>query len=176
MRSGRPCVVGAVQAALPLAFDLEKSRDMVGARRTARASRAHPTSSWNWSRIGMGLLCAQNVVKCASGCSHVTLSTWRPLPAYSRRLVSLQILHVPCAMHARCTRPAGSSRLASGKPRPVARARFTMVIDDLIEVAAPNGLRMQLVALNAPGVSCIPADPRAPGRTSATAVALSSDT
>jgi hypothetical protein len=28
--------------------------------------------------------------KRASGCSHVTLSTGRPLPAYSRRLVSLQ--------------------------------------------------------------------------------------
>jgi hypothetical protein len=36
--------------------------DMVGGMRTARATRAHPTSSLHWSRIGMGLLCAQKVV------------------------------------------------------------------------------------------------------------------
>ena len=36
---------------LPLAFDLEKSPDMVGARRTARASRARRTSSRHWSRM-----------------------------------------------------------------------------------------------------------------------------
>jgi hypothetical protein len=35
---------------------------MVGARRMARPSRAHPTTSQHWSRIGMGMLCAQNVL------------------------------------------------------------------------------------------------------------------
>ena len=41
--------------------------------------------------------------KRASGCSHVTLSTGRPLPAYSRRLVSLQAARSLCdayGMHA----------------------------------------------------------------------------
>ncbi len=41
---------------------LEKSPDMVGGRRKARASRAHPTSSWHWSWIGMGLRFAQKVL------------------------------------------------------------------------------------------------------------------
>ena len=50
-----------------------------------------------------------------------------------------------------------------------------MVIGDLIEVTAPNGFRWPLVA-DAPGASCISADPRAPGRPWATAVALSSHT
>ena len=62
MRLGRPCVMGLCRSLLPLAFDLEKSPDIVGARLTARATRAHPTSSWHWSRIGMGLLCAQKVL------------------------------------------------------------------------------------------------------------------
>ena len=41
--------------------------------------------------------------KRASGCSHVTLSTGRPVPAYSRRLVSLQAARSLCdayGMHA----------------------------------------------------------------------------
>ena len=32
-------------------------------------------------------------------------------------------LHIPCVIHMGCARPAGSSRLASGKPPPMARAR-----------------------------------------------------
>ena len=35
---------------------------MEGARRMARASRAHPASSWHWSRIALGLLCAQEAL------------------------------------------------------------------------------------------------------------------
>ena len=54
-------------------------------------------------------------------------------------------------------------------------AFVAMVIGDLIEVTAPNGFRWPLVA-DAPGASCISADPRAPGRPWATAVALSSHT
>ena len=37
-------------------------------------------------------------------------------------------LHIPWAMHTRCTRPAGSSRRASGKPPPVACACVAMAI------------------------------------------------
>ena len=82
-------------------------------------------------------------------------------------------LHLPCAMHTGCARPAGSSRLASGKPPPMARARVLPSQScDQIEVTAPNGFRLQLVA-DAPGASCISADPRAPGHPWATAVALS---
>ncbi len=51
--------LGLCRSLLPLALDLEKSPDMMGARRKARASRAHPTKNWHWSRIGMGSLCAQ---------------------------------------------------------------------------------------------------------------------
>jgi hypothetical protein len=38
--------LGLCRSLLPLAFDLEKPSDMVGARRMARASLTHPTSSW----------------------------------------------------------------------------------------------------------------------------------
>ena len=70
-------------------------------------------------------------------------------------------LHVPCAMHMGCTRPAG--RLASGKPPPMARVRVLPSQScDQIEVTAPNGFRSQLVA-DAPGASCISTDPRGTG-------------
>ena len=82
-------------------------------------------------------------------------------------------LHLPCAMHTGCARPAGSSRLASGKPPPMARACvLPQHSGDLIEITAPNCFRLQLVA-DAPSASCISADPRAPGRPWATAVAPS---
>jgi hypothetical protein len=32
------------------------------AHRMTRTSRTHPTTSWHWSRLGMGLLCAQKVL------------------------------------------------------------------------------------------------------------------
>jgi hypothetical protein len=103
---------------LPLAFDLEKSRDMVGARRMARASRAHQTSSWHWSRIGMGLLCAQNVLpnsadsdgKRASWCSHVTLSTGRP----STGLFATAGETASRTLPMRCIRDAGVPQAAAG--------------------------------------------------------------
>ncbi len=37
-------LLGLCRSLLPLAFDLEKSSDMVGARRMAQPRRAHPTS------------------------------------------------------------------------------------------------------------------------------------
>jgi hypothetical protein len=101
--------LGLGRSLLPLSFDLEKSSDVVGARRMVRASRAHPTSSRHWSRIGMGLRGkfspnpAHSDGKRASGCSHVTLSIGRPLPAYPQRLVSLQAACSLChayGMHA----------------------------------------------------------------------------
>jgi hypothetical protein len=62
MRLGCQSSLGLCRSLPPLAFDLEKSPDIVGARRKARASRLHPTSSWHSSRNGMGLLCAQKVL------------------------------------------------------------------------------------------------------------------
>ena len=64
----------------------------------------------------------------ASGCSHVTLSTGRPLPAYSRRLVSLQAarsLRHACGMLASSRQ---QRRHASGTPPPMARACVTIAI------------------------------------------------
>jgi hypothetical protein len=85
--SGLSCVWGVhaslelCRSLLPLAFDLEKSSDVAGARRMARASRAHPTSSWHWSRIGMGLgllllehTCAVSIyLNCRCRCSLCTV-------------------------------------------------------------------------------------------------------
>jgi len=52
--------LGLCRSLLPLAFDLDKSRDKVGARRMReQVATAHPASSWHWSRINMGLMCAQ---------------------------------------------------------------------------------------------------------------------
>ena len=72
-----------------------------------------------------------------------------------------------------CTRPAGSSRLASGKPPLVARARVTIVIVRSNRGYSPEWLQLAACS-NAPGASCISADPRAPGRPWATKLALSS--
>ena len=47
---------------LPLASDLDKSSDMMGARLTTRARRAHRISSRHWSRTGMGLVCARKIL------------------------------------------------------------------------------------------------------------------
>ncbi len=78
------------------------------------------------------------------------------------------------AWHTGCTRPAGSDRLASGTPPPLARACVTMVIA-AIRSRFSSSERLPLAACNnAPDVSCISADPRARGRPWATAVALAS--
>ena len=115
-----------------------------------RTSRTHPTTSWHWSRLGMGLLCAQKFLaksgiiadrKRAHRCC-----TGQPLPAYSRRLVS------PQAMHTGCTCPAGSSRLVSGKPPPVARACLVIVRSH--RDYSPEWLQLA-ACRNYPGASCI---------------------
>jgi hypothetical protein len=70
--------------------------------------------------------------KRASGGYHVTLSTGRPLPAYSRRLVSLQAECSLChsyGMHAsRRQQQACLWNRATGTPPPLVRACVTMVI------------------------------------------------
>jgi hypothetical protein len=45
-----------------------RSEATAGARSMTRASRAHPTSNWHWSPIGMDLLCAQNVPAKSGAC------------------------------------------------------------------------------------------------------------
>jgi hypothetical protein len=85
--------------------------------------------------------------KRASGCSHVTLSTGRPLPAYSRRLVRVQAtcsLCQACGMDAfrrqqqACVWNAGSGGWC---------VRLHGNRCDLIEITAPDGLRVQFVAM-----------------------------
>ena len=138
--------LGLCRLPLSLAFDLEKSPDMVGGMRTARASRAHPTSSRHWSRIGMGLLCAQDALATTGILRKVNarpdartqlLSTGRPLPAYSRRLVSLRAARSLCDAYG--TRPAGSSRHASKKAAAAGPcARHDSNRCDLIEFNSPR--------------------------------------
>ena len=89
--------------------------------------------------------------KRASGCSHVTLSTGRPLPAYSRRLVSLSLrlqaarslchaygMHTSSRKQQACVWNAASAG-------PCVRYHGNRC--DLSEVAAPNGVRLQLAAM-----------------------------
>ena len=157
---------------------------MVGARRTARATRAHPTSSWHWSRSGTGLLCAQKVlatsgilrmVDARPGARTRLRSTGRPLPAYSRRLASLQaarsLCHA-CGMHAarRQQQPCVWNADSAGTC-----VRHHGYRCDLIEINSPEWLPLAACS-SAPDVSCIFADPRATGRPWATAGALSSHT
>ena len=65
MRSGRPCVVGAVQVTpIPRIRPREVQR-YDGGSEAHGASKSHPSvdwhheAQWDWSRIGMGLLCAR---------------------------------------------------------------------------------------------------------------------
>ena len=82
-------------------------------------------------------------------------------------------------MHTGCTRPSGSSRLASKKAAsagPCVHARGNRC--DLIEINSPERDEWLPLAAcsNAPDVSRKPTDPRARGRPWATAVALASHT
>ena len=70
------------------------------------------------------------------------------------------------------SRPAEATRCLESRASIRTRAYHPQSCD-LIEVTAPNGFRLQLVA-DAPDLSCIPADPRASGRPWAATVALSS--
>ena len=112
---GRPCVVGAVQVApTPRIRPREVPRH--GGSEAHGASKSRP-SNLKLAQAGVGRVlvwacCARRKFsphlaysdgKRASGCSHVTPSTGRPLPAYSRRLASLQAARSLChayGMHA----------------------------------------------------------------------------
>jgi hypothetical protein len=173
--SGLPCAwdvhasLGLCRSLLPLAFDLEKSPDIVGARLTARATRAHPTSSLHWSRIGMGLLCAQKVfatsgilrmVDARPGARTRLRSNGRPLPAYSRRLASLQAARSLChayGMHA-SSRKQQACVWNAASAGPCVRYHGNRC--DLNEVAAPDGFRLQLAAM----LRMYPASPLTTGR------------
>ena len=113
--------------------------------------------------------------KRASRCSQVALSTAQPLPAHSRRLVSLQAARSLChsyGMHgSRRQQQACVWKAASGGTC----VRHHGNRCDLIEMAAPEWLPHAACG-NSPDASCISADPRASGRPWATAVALSSHT
>ena len=131
----------------------------------------------------MGLLCAQKLSphlayadgRRASGCSHVTLSTGRPpsLPAYSRRLVSLQAACSTC--HTYVMQASGRQQQACHWSAASAGlcVRYHGDRCDLIEINSP-GWPPRATRGKVPDASCMSADPRAPGRPCATAVALSS--
>ena len=113
--------------------------------------------------------------KRASRCSQVALSTAQPLPAHSRRLVSLQAARSLChsyGMHgSRRQQQACVWKAASGGRC----VRYHGYRCDLIEINSLEWLPCAACS-SAPDVSCIFADPRAPGRPCATAVALASHT
>ena len=112
MRLGRPCVVGAVQVApTPRIRPREVPRH--------RGSEAHGASNSRPSNLKLALvaywyglaLCAEcsrhiwhiRIVNARPGARTRLRSTGRPLPAYSRRLVSLQAARSLChayGMHA----------------------------------------------------------------------------
>jgi hypothetical protein len=151
MRLGRPCVVGAVQVA-----PTPRIRPREVPRHGGSEARPSNLKLALVAYIGMGLLCAQDALaesgiiadcKRASGFSDVTLSTGQPLPAYWRRLVSLQAARFYC--HA-CGMPASRWQQQAcvwkaGSDGSFVRHHGSRC--DLNEVTAPNGLRVQLVAM-----------------------------
>ncbi len=131
----------------------------------------------------MGLLWALQVLAAsgilrmvnARGCSHTTLSTGRPLLAYSRRLVSLQ---AACSLRNAYGMDASrwQQQLCVWNAASGGRCvRHHGNRCDLIEINSP-GWPPRAPCGNAPDVPCIFADPRASGRPWATAVALASHT
>ena len=99
MRLGRPCVFEAVQVApTPRIRPREVPRH--GGRIAHGASKSRPSdlklalaAYWYGPAVCAGRSRHLRHIadgRRASGCSHVTPSTGRPLPAYSRRLASLQ--------------------------------------------------------------------------------------
>ena len=172
MRLGRPCVVGAVQVA-----PTPRIRPR-GVQRCS-GSEAHGAGKPRPSNFKLALVaywygpavCAGRSRhiwhiadgKRASGCSHVALSTGRPLPACSRRLASLQAACSLCyayEMHASRRQQQACVWNAAADGTCVRHHRNRC---DLIEVAAPEWLPCAACS-NAPDVACISADPRAPGR------------
>ena len=125
------CVCAAVQVAPILRIPPRKPCDLTGASPTPRTRRPHAVSTWRGTRNGTSLPRAQ---KYPSNLAHSDGKPRVRLRSHATRAqsglcrpirVSLRAcqLHLPCAIHTGCTRPAGSSRLASGKPPPVAYVR-----------------------------------------------------
>ena len=131
MRRECMCVCAAVQVAPILRIPPRKPCDLTGASPTPRTRRPHAVSTWRGTRNGTSLPRAQ---KYPSNLAHSDGKPRVRLRSHATRAqsglcrpirVSLRAcqLHLPCAIHTGCTRPAGSSRLASGKPPPVAYVR-----------------------------------------------------
>jgi len=180
MRSQRIRVCAAVQVAPILRIPPRKPCDVMGASPTPRTRRLHAASTWRGSRNGTSLPRAQKYpskLAHSDGKPRVQLSSHatRAQNGLCRPIwVSLRAckLRFPCAMHTGCTRPAGSSRLASGTPPPMAPPRVAIAIVRSDRGYSPEWLPLAACS-NAPDVSCISADPRALGRPWAATGALS---
>jgi hypothetical protein len=175
MRRECMCVCAAVQVAPTLRIPPRKPCDLSGASLTPRPRRLHAVSTWRGSRNGTSLPCAQSYpsnLSHSDGSAEPT-ATRAPSGLCRPIWVSLRAcqLHIPCEMHTGCTRPAGSSRLASGK----AAAGGVCACVALVIVRSDRGHRPERLLLAACssylGMSCISADPRAPGVPWATAEA-----
>ena len=169
MRLGRPCVVGSVQVApTPRIRPREVKR--------CGGGEAHGASNSQPSNLKLALvafwhglaLCAESsrhiwhirIVNARPGARTRLRSTGRPLPAYSRRLESLQAARSLCdayGMHAsRWQQQACVWNAASGGRC----VRYHGDHCDPSEVAAPNGVRLQPVG----SIWVYPASPLTTGR------------
>jgi hypothetical protein len=149
------CVCASVQVAPILRIPPRRPCVLSGASLTTRTRRLHAVSTWRGTRNGTSL---PYVRKKASSLSHSDGKPRVQLSSHATRAqsglcrpiwVSLRAcqLHIHWAKHTGCTRPAGSSRRASGKPPPMACVRaLPWYSCDLIEVTAPSGFRLPLVA------------------------------
>ena len=118
----RACVFAAVQVAPIRRIRPRQSIDCMGARLAAPPSRSHATASWHRSHIGMSLLCAPNgiaefgifrMVSARPEMCRRDSSFGRPLPAHSRRLVSLQAVDLLVL----CAYDVGAKRRRLPEPR-----------------------------------------------------------
>ena len=111
--------LGLCRSPLPLAFDLEKPPDMVGARRMARARRPRPTPkpALVTDRCGPAL-CPEisryirHIAdgKCASRCSHVTSKH----SATAAGLLATAVEPARCMFFVTCIRDARLPQAAAG--------------------------------------------------------------
>ena len=161
--------MGLCRSHLPLAFDLDKSPDMVGARQHG-ASKSRPSNlklSLVAYRYGPAVCPGRSRHiwhiadgKRASGCSHVALSTGRPLPACSRRLARLQAACSLCDAYGMHTSRRQQQACVWNAASAGTCVRHHGDRCDPSEVTAPDGVRLQPVGM----LRMYPASPLTTGR------------
>ena len=183
MRVRRPCVVGAVQVA-PTPRIRPREAPLHGGRDAHGASKSRPSDLKlalvaYWYGPAVCEVSFRHIWHIADGKTRVrVLARDSKHRAASAGLFATAGEPASCTFLMPCIRDARVQQAAAGL---LLRSRLSWHVRvrhhrnrcDLNEAAAPEWLPCAACS-SAPGVSCISADPRAPGRPCATAVAVAS--